>query len=863
MLSYGGVPLYCPTDDIRRLIDEALDPADVRHFARKSYPGGRLMNLPWLGLQKTDPLRIETLFWPAGASRWAEGFFLATDQELNLITPQVYANGTWNALPLVMADGKRTPLSTKLFMLPPRPIAQALFPTAQPATIPGLWLLTLVDARYRWHEKAAAITCVPGTTTWAQLFANIATALGITLTVDPVNAAYLNPPGNFATQYEDLAVLLEAACISVGQRLVANYDGTYATQNPLTSLAQAKTNLALQGPRLLGGRFRLLPSDINDLTAIAPTKISVVFPDTAGAAPTVKDNTLATLALPEFGAVAGNGDAHAIHSSVIATGSNGAQLTTLATQASTDWYRWQLGLVDERLIGAGLWVPEGLHDLEWSAGENETNCVSLRVFRWSWNDVTTDMLQYGSGGGGGSGETIDHNAVFVGTEPIINFIDGANITITTTDNPANNRVDVTIAASGSVSSTVIVDHNGTLVGTRGTLNFIDGTNSVLTLADNAGSSRIDITVASKVTVDNAGVAVGTRSAVNFIAGTNVTLTVADNPGGDRVDVTIADTTASITVQNLNAPANATANLATLKCDNDLATAGFGRVVTKNNSAGVAQLDWQGFQLYKAGTGYVGPEPDLEFVAGTNVGITIADDTVNKRVRATFTASFTQRNPVVQILTTGGTWTKPANLDYLEQECVAAGAGGGGTKGGTGSTCAVGGGGGAGGYAFTKTPAALLAATVAYTVGTGGLGGLAGNNAGSGGGDTYFGPGGAEFCRATGGSGGGGGPNQTTAPFLTAGGNGGAGSVGDLLGAGEMGGTGLVLGISPAVLTGGIGGGVTPFGSGGAPGLNPGSIGSSANKFGGGGGGAASVGTTDRAGGPGTNGVIILREYYTS
>lgn len=43
---------------------------------------------------------------------------------------------------------------------------------------------------------------------------------------------------------------------------------------------------------------------------------------------------------------------------------------------------------------------------------------------------------------------VEKNGVFVGERETINFIEGANVTITAADNPGNSRVDVTIAAAG-------------------------------------------------------------------------------------------------------------------------------------------------------------------------------------------------------------------------------------------------------------------------------------------------------------------------------------------------------------------------------------------------------------------------------
>lgn len=54
-------------------------------------------------------------------------------------------------------------------------------------------------------------------------------------------------------------------------------------------------------------------------------------------------------------------------------------------------------------------------------------------------------------GGAVSTLTIEHNGTVVGTQPILNFIDGSNITLTVTNNAGLTRVDTTIAATGGGS----------------------------------------------------------------------------------------------------------------------------------------------------------------------------------------------------------------------------------------------------------------------------------------------------------------------------------------------------------------------------------------------------------------------------
>lgn len=56
------------------------------------------------------------------------------------------------------------------------------------------------------------------------------------------------------------------------------------------------------------------------------------------------------------------------------------------------------------------------------------------------------------GGGGGSSPTIMKNGAVVGSQPAINFIQGANITLTLTNNTANNRIDVQVTASGGAGT---------------------------------------------------------------------------------------------------------------------------------------------------------------------------------------------------------------------------------------------------------------------------------------------------------------------------------------------------------------------------------------------------------------------------
>jgi hypothetical protein len=429
-LTYGGVPLALPAPEV--LIDRAaFGELDGVHRPF------------WTGLTRDPhdldyaPIRtpeLNRLYWPRMASRFAVGYFLANEAQMAAIRSQAITGDSRGviALPFVGSDGNGV-IETDLYLIgEARPLYQwDTNPDAVASPGENLYVLTLVDERYWWMSKTAQIA-VTSQQSWETLYAAIATALGISITVDTIPAAYLSPAQELTSKYHYLPPLLDAVAYSCGQRIIRTLDGSVIAQN--ASSAQAANTILYNeyaGNYTGGGVFRFdRTSPFSDLAELVPNDFRMVFPihltnETKDPQTACADKcgdvyevsvTLQSLALPLYSGIQAKSGTKTIQTAGIAwyydsprVLQNGTELNALATQFASDWYTWQAIGDQTRIIPSLVeWTGEGANDfVEWQFWPRPSTMVIRDAVNdlalWTFHETTRPAPDHSSGSPASSG----------------------------------------------------------------------------------------------------------------------------------------------------------------------------------------------------------------------------------------------------------------------------------------------------------------------------------------------------------------------------------------------------------------------------------------------------------------------------
>ena len=392
-LTYAGQDLSPKTPEIaarmaRWWIDEA-----PTIWQWPGYEMERLRHLPVPAPPGNEPARLNTLYWPTGASRWATFYALVGGVQAAAILAAVDTNSP-TPQPLVLSDPDNgTQINPDMHILGLRPV----FVQDDGAE---LWFLQLVDERYFWWTQSLTYTFVAGDS-WSTLLTNLVTATGtpFALTVPTISSNYGTPsPARWSAPGRPLPLLIDAAAMSVGLRFIRKLDGTMAYVDSATASAADLAQYNANQPDLVfGGRI-----DVDVLSGNVPASVNVAF---WGDAQLVSNVTLASLSLPAYGTITGVANTAGWVAADLYANAGGAARANYATQAATDYYGWLLSQTDATFRGVRQLNVTGQEDrIEWEfqpgrydvvraepvagplSGRMPWERVLTRVVRQNWGD---------------------------------------------------------------------------------------------------------------------------------------------------------------------------------------------------------------------------------------------------------------------------------------------------------------------------------------------------------------------------------------------------------------------------------------------------------------------------------------------
>lgn len=398
---FAGVSLPLSTAQHQSWLN-AVHPQTGPTWSAWNFEGFTLGQLPTPAWPQQPDLRCGVLIWPTGAVRPAFFTFVCNTSKLDQIRAAVGNPGTPKSL--VMDDGRSgKTITASMYLLACRPLNQ-LGTDASDA-----WAVILTDQRFFWHWRRGVIT---QPSSWSNLYAQIASILGVAITPEAVNAAYGTPSSKWVQYYQPTGTILDSAATQVGQRVVVQLDGTVTTVG--WQAAKAASDGQLGSLTLISGGLL----DHEDIQRYVPEKVSTLFAiSTNPAVPYVVSTTLASLSISEYGSATGMAGAQGyVFGDVAYTGANIAAVTAWAARAAFDWYGWRLSDIELACPGIEPWAPSGWEDTtEWLYQSRDGGPFAETVVRRGvWDDFVSGAWYAGlvpippnwfpgSGGGSGSG----------------------------------------------------------------------------------------------------------------------------------------------------------------------------------------------------------------------------------------------------------------------------------------------------------------------------------------------------------------------------------------------------------------------------------------------------------------------------
>jgi len=379
-LSFGGLPLlhdqdhgaqdffdqYHPINGMITEIEESLHRTNSRTGGR----GDAYVGLPLPNYPKVPPLRVNQLYWPTGAARWARGYFLCDFEVFTTLSLGIDQPREFKA---VVSDEQS--FVAEMYALHPRTVSNTR------KSKENLYLVPLVDERYFWQFRNFGTTAI---TTWNALFTSLETQLDIAiLSTNPgwpttrVHADYLDPDHlTLNRKYDNAAVILDAVVHSVNQRICRDPSGLIYTRDWLNSVLIDGSNMTTSAGADDDEDWALVAGQ-GYLSDPIPETLQVLFPKATCGAPRFEhtyylaSRTAEDYATNSFSTVQSvSGSIKTIHSAQWAnyneaetTFKNQTALDALADKIATDYYsQFRRPSHDVTWVGIKDWSFTGYDD---------------------------------------------------------------------------------------------------------------------------------------------------------------------------------------------------------------------------------------------------------------------------------------------------------------------------------------------------------------------------------------------------------------------------------------------------------------------------------------------------------------------
>lgn len=247
MLKLADTPVSLVDWEVEERINQWLSLDRIRPFLSRSWPGpgSSFLSVPTGYREWPPPLRLNRMWWPNGASRWACGAFVVDNfmgYASRIHDAAFGEDGTKvNSIKLYMdspdaytGSVEESVTIEKLYVMAIIPLKRVLKTTdITDGIMNGLYLFILADERIFWWDVPTpdfGISEGAGKT-WRDVIDSCQGRLGVNIDTSRIPTEYLAPSRALNLTGQPIPPVVDAIAANIGMRFVVSYDGICTMTN--------------------------------------------------------------------------------------------------------------------------------------------------------------------------------------------------------------------------------------------------------------------------------------------------------------------------------------------------------------------------------------------------------------------------------------------------------------------------------------------------------------------------------------------------------------------------------------------------------------------------------------------------------